>query len=112
MLTDFMEGLRHRHSKVVVLEGLKLASGLYDPHVLAALEQVLEVSPQAGGGSSGQTDVPLRSLMPGMCLVEDLCTPDGALVLAAGTRLAQIHLERLRSVASIARLVDTVLVEG
>lgn len=112
VLTDFLEGLRMRRSKTVVLEQLKLAKGAYDPRVLGALEELLQVQPPTPEGADpGRRLVTIRELTPGMCLVEDLCTPEGALVLAAGTRLAQIHLERLRSVASIARLVEAILVE-
>jgi response regulator RpfG family c-di-GMP phosphodiesterase len=112
VLTDFLIGLRTRRSRTVVLEQLKLAKGLYDPRVLGVLEELLQGPSTAGNGDPGRRLVNVRALEPGMCLVEDLCTPEGALVLAAGTRLAQIHLERLRSVASIARLVEPVLVEN
>ncbi|BDU74070.1 HD domain-containing phosphohydrolase [Mesoterricola silvestris] len=112
VLTDFLEGLRLRGSKRVVLEKLKLERGLYDPRVLGALEELLEAPAAAEGLQRGRRAVTVRALEPGMCLLEDLCTPEGALVLAAGTRLAQIHLERLRSVASLGRRVEPVMVEG
>ena len=111
VLGDFLEGLQARRSRTVVLEQLKLAEGRYDPDVLAALEQVLthaQVDPDLLGG---RRTLGLRDLASGMRLVEDLCTPDGALVLPAGTRLAQIHLERLRTLAAITRLPEPVLVE-
>jgi response regulator RpfG family c-di-GMP phosphodiesterase len=111
VVVDFMEGLHERRSKAVVLEQLRLAEGLYDPEILAALELVLAADPAQQGPQGSRRLVALEELEPGMCLVENLATPDGALVLAAGTRLAQIHLERLRSVAAIARLVEPVLVE-
>jgi response regulator RpfG family c-di-GMP phosphodiesterase len=110
-LTDFAEGLRLRRSAAVVLGQLKLTEGVYDPHVLAALEQVLE-TPAAANAGGCQTRVPLGALKVGMALAEDVCTPDGAMVLAAGTRLAPIHLERLKGVSGITRLTDPVLVEG
>jgi len=108
VVTAFLGGLEARGSRLVVLEQLKLAEGLYDPNVLDALEQVLRV-PEGGG--EPRRALPLRHLEPGMRLVEDLCTPGGALVLAAGTTLAQIHLERLRSVAAITRIPEPVLVD-
>jgi len=110
VLTDFLEGIRIRRSRAVVLEQLALTSGLYDPGVLAALRQVLE-NPEDSDSGPAQKRLPLRALTPGMCLMEDIFTPDGALVLAAGTRLALIHLERLRSVSSIARLDEPIRVE-
>lgn len=112
VLADFLDGVHLRRSRTVVLEQLKLAKGPYDPRVLGALEELL----QGPGGTAAGPDparrlVTARGLEAGMCLVEDLCTPEGALILAAGTRLAQIHLERLRSVACISRLAEPILVE-
>lgn len=111
VLEDFLEALQTRRSRPVVLEQLRLAEGKYDPDVLAALAQVLAHSPLDPSLQAGRRTLPLRDLAPGMRLVEDLCTPDGALVLPAGTRLAQIHLERLRTLAAITRLPEPVPVE-
>jgi response regulator RpfG family c-di-GMP phosphodiesterase len=108
ILADFLEGVASRGDRVVVLEQLKLAEGKYDPRVLDALAQVLEGDGVRGAGVPRR--VPIPDLKPGMCLQEDLCTPEGALILAAGTRLARVHLERLRSLALIARMADPALV--
>ncbi|BDU77909.1 HD domain-containing phosphohydrolase [Mesoterricola sediminis] len=109
-VADYVEEVRQRRNPAAVLGKLRLAEGAYDPHVLAALERVVEGRGPAEEG--GRQALPVWGLQPGMCLVEDLVTLEGALVLSAGTRLSPVHLERLRSVAAVSRLPEPVLVTG
>jgi len=107
-VTDFLEEMRGRRNADAVLGKLGLAKGAYDPAVLSALERAVLEGP--GPEDRSARCLPVEGLHAGLCLLEDIRTQDGALVLGAGTRLAPIHLERLRSVAAIAALPGPVLV--
>ncbi|HLO67319.1 MAG TPA: HD domain-containing phosphohydrolase [Holophaga sp.] len=109
-VTDFVEGMRTRKDAAAVLGRLRLAKCAYDPAVLSALDRA--ASERSASPGPDRVALPIRFLQPGMCLEEDLRTLEGALVLSAGTRLAQIHLERLRSLAAIARLPEPVQVSA
>ena len=52
----------------------------------------------------------IDQLSSGAVLASDVRTPEGMLILAAGTRLAGIHIERMRTAASLNRIESEVLV--
>ena len=113
LATDFVEEWqgRQRHSKALVYERFRLTPGRYDPVLLRTLGQML------GTASEDQQAPPHRLLdieeiQPGMMLVGDVLSPDGIVLLPAGTRLSVLHLERLRSLALLSRLEEPLLVEG
>jgi response regulator RpfG family c-di-GMP phosphodiesterase len=112
LATDFVEEaqVRQRHSKALVYERFRLTPGKYDPALLRALGQML------GTAAEGEQEVPHRllgieELQPGMVLVGDVLSPDGLILLPAGTRLSVLHLERLRSLSLLSRLEEPLLVE-
>lgn len=108
--TDFVDGLRHRHSTAVVFEQLRLGKGKYDPDVIQALGRLLG---NADGGEAAPNRAlkNLEDLAPGMLLAADILSPDGMILLPAGTRLSLIQLERLRSLERLNRLEEPILVD-
>jgi response regulator RpfG family c-di-GMP phosphodiesterase len=106
--TDFVEGLRQRHSRSVVFEQLRLKKGPYDPAVLAALGQVLGADP---AGEPTHQLLPIAELAPGMILMADVLNPDGLILIPAGTRLSMIQLERLRHLKRLDRIEEPILVD-
>ncbi|NTV73549.1 MAG: response regulator [Holophaga sp.] len=108
--TDFVEGLRLRHSRNVVFEQLRLRKGVYDPAVLAALGQVLGADPGAEPEATHRL-LDIESLAPGMLLMADVLNPDGMILIPAGTRLSMIQLERLRHLNRLGRIEEPILVD-
>jgi response regulator RpfG family c-di-GMP phosphodiesterase len=106
---DFVTLLNVRQSKPVVVAHMKLERGKYDPVVLSALAEVISDLPAA----TRQQKTALRRidrLKSGTVLASDVMTSEGVMILPAGTRLSGIHIERMRTAASLNRIEDEVLV--
>jgi response regulator RpfG family c-di-GMP phosphodiesterase len=106
---DFVARLNVRQSKSVVVAQMKLERGKYDPAVLSALAEVISDLPASAASQATHLER-VDHLRSGMVLASDVQTTEGLLILAAGTRLAGIHIERMRTAASLRRIEDEVLV--
>ena len=106
---DFIAMLNIRQSRPVVVAQMKLERGKYDPAVLAALERVVEELP-GDGVQQGRSLVSIEELSGGMVLASDILSQKGLIMLAAGTRLSGIHIEKLRTAVELGNVEDGVLV--
>jgi response regulator RpfG family c-di-GMP phosphodiesterase len=109
--TDFVDGLRLRHSRAVVLEQLRLARGKYDPEVVAALALLLGAGDLESDAEPTHHLLGIDELAPGMLLVADILNPDGMILIPAGTRLSLLQLERLRNMSRLGRIEEPILVD-
>jgi len=106
---DFVARLNVRQSKSVVVAQMRLEHGKYDPTVLSALAEVISDLPAAAHQQASRLES-IDRLKSGMVLASDVRTSEGLLILAAGTRLAGIHIERMRTANSLNRIESEVLV--
>lgn len=67
---------------------------------------------QMAADAEGRThvDIPINMLQPGYVLLDDLKTPNGHLILSAGSRLSDVQVERLRNFQEAWDFVGTVRV--
>ena len=103
-------------------QGLPRASALarltmhrsrYEPHVLtAALSALRTAPPSAAGGAAssapGFLQIPVQLLRAGHVLGSHLMSPDGRLLLSAGVRLTEAHMERVRSFLALGGVCESV----
>ena len=77
--------------KVEALEEIKKRFGKYDPNVLKAFEDVLDLE-----NEYTVRNVSLSELMPNMVLSEDLRTTQGLLLIARGSEISKVFIEKLK----------------
>jgi len=110
VVQDYTNRLRVRKSKVVVFTELEAHAGQkYDPDVLRALGEVIQVSNICE--AERHVLLALEELKPGMVLGDDIYTKDSeVIVLPRGTHLNLFHIERLRNYSAGRRVSDPVLI--
>jgi response regulator RpfG family c-di-GMP phosphodiesterase len=92
---------------------LKQGPERYDPEIVLALYAALpelqaKPAPLTGTGPQQAT---LTTLGSGMNLLADITTRDGMVVLSAGTRLTDLHIQRVKNFAHLNPLVEPFLIE-
>lgn len=95
------------------IEMLKQGPEHYDPKVVMALYPcvaVLEAKSETPR-SRGLNYATVSNLEAGMVLRADIVTTDGTMILAAGARLTQVQVQRVRNFAQIHDIVEPILVE-
>lgn len=88
-----------------ILKTMKARAGLYDPTILALLD---ELPSDRGDGSTTATK--LADLRPGMVVAEDIKTSTGTLLVARGNEITESSLQRLFNFASSVGLREPILV--
>ncbi|MBN2318380.1 MAG: response regulator [Acidobacteria bacterium] len=78
--------------KAEALDEMKKIPGKYDPSVLKALKDVLDIENEYTA-----RDVSVAELMPGMVLSEDLRTAQGLLLIARGNEISKVLIEKLKN---------------
>lgn len=108
ILKDLVETAQGRALSHDVFAKMERQHAKYDPDLLhkARLhleEYVPEIPPE-------EIEVSIAALKPGLLLTSDIRTDAGHLILAAGTRLSEVQVERLRSLRQIHSFADKVKV--
>lgn len=103
---DFSELEQARQSAAVALEEMRLRPKAYDPRVLKAFSDLMEIRPKPALAQN----LRLRDLRSGMTLASDLSAEGGGLILPAGLRLGAGHMELLSSLARVVTLQEPVSV--
>jgi len=102
--------------RVEAFAALRREPGIYDPRLVAAVQEAflgdLGGAGAAAAPSATRREVRLAQLENGQRLVSNIMTPDGLVVVAAGSEVTPVLLERIGNFARIQRLVEPVLVEG
>ena len=109
VVDDFVAMLNVRKSPAVVVAQLALEKGKYDSRVLAALETVVEEAANLGADQH-RSLVAVDKLRIGMLLAADVNTGEGLVLLAAGTRLSGILIEKLRTASSLSVIEPELLI--
>lgn len=89
---------------------LETYASQYDPAVLDAVRsEILGESGDASDNASSKPfEVATHLLRPGDRLTSDIKTVDGTLLLAAGTEISQMEIERIRNKRSVVEIDETV----
>jgi len=95
---------------------LRAHEELYDPGLLPLIITHFTEASQAEKDASADHDVQclslnITALRVGDLLISDICRKDASLLLASGTCLSEIQIEKLRNIRSVAALIEPVEVE-
>lgn len=94
------------------LEQLRQRTGVYDPQVLEAVARCLQPEGASVKAVRPAVAVDLAELRSGQELAANIVTIQDILIVAAGTRITPLILERLRNFASLSGLKLPILVQG
>ncbi|MCS6275654.1 MAG: response regulator [Opitutus sp.] len=95
---------------------LKQGPERYEPAVVLALYASVKVfeaaaKPVTTNGLTAPSAVSLAKLEAGMTLRANVTTPNGLILLTAGTRLTEAHLQRLQNFAEINGVTEPIAIE-
>lgn len=111
-VVDDMLGLEEQGlSRGVALTRMAVRRGWYDPQVLSAAVACFRhpvTEPLAGRVAS--LEIPVRQLRSGHVLAAHLLSPDGRMLLSAGIRLTDAHMERVRHFVAVVGVREPVYV--
>ncbi len=97
ILKDLVEECAGGYPTAPVFNALERRDGVYDPHILAKVRTCLLAS--APLDAPAEAEVPVSSLRAGHLILNDIRLANGHLVLAAGSVISPILVERLRAMA-------------
>jgi response regulator RpfG family c-di-GMP phosphodiesterase len=108
ILKDLVEMARGKSLTRDIFGALERKAAQYDPEILRKvrlhLEEVVpDVPPE-------EIEISVSALKPGLMVTSDILLENGHLILAAGTRLSEVQVERLRSLRQIFPFVDRIKV--
>jgi len=81
----------------------------YDPAILAAARSCL-IEAEPPPLEIPSVTIPLKSLVPGHVLAEDIQTVEGKILLTAGQQMTDVLMERLHNYAAVAEIKEPVCV--
>jgi hypothetical protein len=94
LVTDYCGSVTQGDPTALALKRLRSRSARYGAELV---EQFITfLGPNAEPSSSGARKVPLRSVQPGMVILEDVRTHLGTLLVPNGFEITEVFLERLR----------------
>lgn len=108
ILKDLVETARGKALSRDIFSAIERKAAQYDPEILRKvrlhLEEVVpDVPPE-------EIEISISALKSGLMVTSDIKLENGHLILAAGTRLSEVQVERLRSLKQIFPIVDRVKV--
>lgn len=113
VLSDLAHLEAKKSARFKGMELLREQKGLYDPRVMDAVARFFELETQ-GNATALKTPLALdvAGLHAGHVLTADIRTTQDVLIVAAGTKVTPLILERLRNFASLEGLKLPIYVEG
>ncbi len=94
-----------------IFRAIAARGGWYDPKVAEAARRCLRpLLTPASGEVPTRRVIALSQLLPGHVLLEDLCTTDGLLLIAAGRRISPTLLESVRHYAESAMIQEPLMI--
>lgn len=111
-LTDFTHLETKQISKFKALEQMRRQSELYDPTVLDAIARGNDLEVRLDPVTKAHLAVNFPDLRSGHILAAGITTKQDILIVAAGTRITPLILERLRNFASLSGLKLPIIVEA
>jgi len=120
ILTEFVALEGRGTGRLEAFIALQKEPDKFDPRIVVAVQEALGaglVGSGLAGSPGGEGAVPRREvrlaqLQSGQRLVSNIMTPDGLVVVASGSEVTPVLLERIANFARIQRLIEPVLVEG
>jgi len=113
VLSDMLDLETNGYSRGRALQTLQTRTGWYDPRVLDATFACFDIYlAQPSPEPPADREVTLRDLQPGDLLRSDLETSDGMLILAAGTEVTEVLLEKVRNFAVLSGVREPILVKS
>ncbi|CAA6603202.1 Response regulator containing a CheY-like receiver domain and an HD-GYP domain [Rhodospirillaceae bacterium LM-1] len=108
ILKDLVDTARGKSLTRDIFNAIERHAAQYDPDLLHKVrlhleEVVSDVPPR-------EIEISVSALKPGLMVTTDIRLENGHLILAAGTRLSEVQVERLRSLRQIFPIVDRVKV--
>jgi hypothetical protein len=99
--------------KFKALARMREAVGKYDPKVLEAVAVGFDVylADQAAPDATAGVSIAFKDLQVGAVLKADLLTSEGTLIVAAGTEISAMLLEKLRNFAQLSGIKEPILIE-
>ncbi len=107
---DYLNLIGPTHTATDALHEMELRATWYDLDVLRALRAHLKE--QEGKADDAPVALGLSALRPGQVLAEGVFTPDGLLLIPAGTRMGMAHLEKLRNFSRLGGVREPIVVAG
>ncbi len=100
-------------TKAAALDQMDKNPGRYDPLVLAAACKDFDISlPEAVAAKLGPLSIRINELQEGHVLAQDLKMTEGMLIVASGTKLSAIMIERLNNFRALKSIGDTVFIQA
>lgn len=113
VLSDLAHLETKKSARFKGMEFLREQKGLYDPQVMVAVGQLFELENAADATSQHTSQaLAVAELHAGQVLTNDIRTIQDVLIVAAGTRITPLILERLRNFAALAGLKLPIYVES
>ena len=103
IIKDLIELEARGLARPKALEKMRAATGVYDPELLAGVSQCFPapVSETALAAVAVRTEIPLRDLVSGQLLVEDIRTTGGMVIVPRSTVVTPALLEKLHNFAEL-----------
>lgn len=113
VLNDLLAYEAQKIPKFKALARMREANGRYDPKVLEAVAVGFDVylADQATGDAAAGVSIAFKDLQIGAVLKADLLTSEGTLIVAAGTEISPMLLEKLRNFAQLTGIKEPILIE-
>jgi response regulator RpfG family c-di-GMP phosphodiesterase len=113
VLSDLASLESKKSARFKGMEHLREQRGLYDPQVMEAVARFFELDASAtAGAQKAPLALDVVDLHAGQVLTADIRTKQDVLIVAAGTKLTPLMLERLRNFASLEGLKLPICVEA
>lgn len=102
---------RPKRPTAAAIDGLPMDDGRFDPAVLVVAKDVLAQSEKADNSAHTVVlEIPIGRVLSGDVLEEDLRSPEGKLLLSAGSEVSPFHLEKLRMHPAFKRITTPITV--
>jgi response regulator RpfG family c-di-GMP phosphodiesterase len=113
VLNDLLAYEAQKMPKFKALARMREAVGKYDPKVLEAVAVGFDVylADQAAPDATAGVSIAFKDLQVGAVLKADLLTSEGTLMVAAGTEISAMLLEKLRNFAQLSGIKEPILIE-
>ncbi|TAN58839.1 MAG: response regulator [Rhodospirillales bacterium] len=108
ILKDLIDTARGKSLTRDIFNAIERNAQRYDPNILRKVRVHLEeITPDV---PPAEIEVSMAALKPGLVVTTDIRLENGHLILAAGTRLSEVQVERLKSLRQIFPFVDRIKV--
>ncbi len=98
------------HTRRCAWEKMQRCAGHYDPEILSAAAPWCEAEPAEESAAAPAREARIQELRAGQILAQDVLSPDGLLLMAAGSKLTGMLLAKLHNFRRLQLISATLLV--